>query len=414
MKCITVLLDGASDRSYKELNNMTPLQYAKTPNLDTIAGQSQCGLMTPLKEGLSLGTDLAHLLLFGYELKDYPNRSIIDAVGEGLTLNEDTLYLRSSFASVSRDKGYLLSSRFTPDFSDEEVLAVIDDLCMVIDGYSFECIHSYDSHGFVLVKGPFISDQISDSDPFRINQYVMKVEGFENDEKKVKEFCHVINKYIKRSYEILNEHYVNKNRLKEGKLPANIIMTKWAGLAQSLESFYIKNGMKGLLLGQSKLLMGLANYLSLDYKNYDSFDQAIDLALDSSADYIHLHTKDPDTASHKKDPFLKVAALEALDKTLEKLLNFDGLLIVTSDHSTPSSGQAIHSGESVAFMAKGTYVRVDDVQHFNEIACSKGSIKLHSSEFMTYIINATDRGSMYHLRQGSKKRHYILNEVNPL
>ncbi len=414
MKCITVLLDGASDRSYKELDYKTPLQYAHTPNLDQLARKSQCGLMTPLKEGVALGTDLAHFLLFGYPLESYPNRSIIDAIGEGIEMKGNELYLRCSFATVKKDEGFLIESRFTPALSDEEIQLILPELTLEINDYSFRCVHSYDSHGFIIIKGPYLSKNISDSDPFRTHQYVMRVEPYESEEYPLVSLCDAINEYIKKSYDILNEHQVNKMRTEKKLLPSNIILTKWAGMYNHLESFYEKNGMKGLLLGQSKLLNGLADYLNLTYLSYSSFEEAIHLALTSDYDYIHLHTKDPDTASHKKNPYLKVESLEAIDRLLDPLLDFEGLLVVTSDHSTPCSGNAIHSGESVAFMATGDYIRRDAVKEFNEIACANGSVFLTASDFMTYILNASDRGAMYHLRQGTKKRHFVLNDVHRL
>lgn len=113
MKTITLLLDGVGDRSYEVLGGKTPLQYANTPNLDKLAVTSQCGLMMPHKLGCSLGTDLAHFLLFGYEMKEYPGRAVIDAIGEKHNLDKDTLVLRTSFATVEKKDGYYLKNRFT-------------------------------------------------------------------------------------------------------------------------------------------------------------------------------------------------------------------------------------------------------------------------------------------------------------
>ncbi len=140
------------------------------------------------------------------------------------------------------------------------------------------------------------------------------------------------------------------------------------------------------------------------------------MALESKYDYVHLHTKDPDVASHKKDPLKKVKALEAIDRLIGPLVEFEGLLIVTADHSTPcAGGKMIHSGETVPFMAMGQHVRRDRVKHFNEIDCGLGSISLTAKDFMKYIQNATDRGgNLYHLRAGRKRRNYIPRTVNKL
>lgn len=407
MKCITLLLDGASDRSYKELGNQTPLQYAQLPNLDKIALNAQSGLMTPLSEGVILGTDLAHFLMFGYKPHEYPNRSIIDAVGEDLVIAGNELYLRCSIATVIKEEGYKILERFTPELSDEEIIELASSLNKEINGYSFKFIHSYDSHGFIVIKGPYISSDISDSDPFRKDKHVMEVLPFEKDFIDLEMLSSTINEYLKYTYDVLSVHNVNKKRADQGYSPGNMILTKWAGVYHHVESFKKRNGLRGVLIGQSKLLKGLASYIGMDYYHYDDFSDAVQYALKCDYDYVHLHTKDPDTASHKKDPYLKVKALEAIDYKIRPLLSFEGLLIVTSDHSTPCSGVTIHSGESIAFMARGEFVRVDKVSHFDEISCSQGSIFINASDYMNYIINATDRGCLFHLRQGKKKRHFI-------
>jgi len=409
MKCITLLLDGASDRSYSILDDKTPLAYANTPNLDRLARQGQCGLLTPYSEGVQLGTDLAHFLMFGYKINQYPNRSIIDAIGEVLNPQDGRLYLRCSFAQVIKDCGFKLQHRFVPGLSDEEIASFIDELSMTIDGYDFECIHSYDSHGFVVISGENLSDELSDSDPFSHN-YVMAVEAFETEAEHVKTLAIAVNKFIRHSYDFLHNHSINKDRVN----PVNIVMTKWAGIYKEVPTFEQVNGMKGVLVGHSKLLKGLADYVGLDFYYYETFDEAVTYALSCDYEYVHLHTKGPDEASHKKDPKLKVSVLEEIDHQIKDLLDFEDLLIVTSDHSTPCTGQTIHSGESVAFMASGPYIRRDDVLLFDEISCSKGSLRLEAKDFMNYIINSTDQGILYHLRQGKTKRNYKIKNVNRL
>jgi 2,3-bisphosphoglycerate-independent phosphoglycerate mutase len=285
---------------------------------------------------------------------------------------------------------------------------------MDIDGYKFEVIHSYDSHCFITIKGIGLSDQISDSDPFYVQQYVMAVEAFETNLAAAHFTADLLNKYLKKAYDILTHHEINEKRRVKGLELANMLLSKWAGMLKPVEPFYKRNGMKGLLLGQSRLLEGISMYLNLEYNAYNTFEEGVQMAIESTAEYVHLHTKAPDSASHEKDPMSKVAVFESIDKQLEPLVNFRGLLVVTADHSTPCSGQAIHSGESVPFMARGEYIRRDDVFEYNEVACSRGSVMLTAKDFMHYIHNATDQGGLYHLRAGNKWRNYRVRTVNKL
>jgi len=405
MKVITLLLDGVGDRTYEVLDHQTPLQYAKTPNLDKLAKKAQCGLMTPLSIGASLGTDLAHFILFNYSLEEYPTRTIIDAYGENINFKTQDLLLRASFAKVDKkDDGYYIRERFIEKQNKKNIAELINIFNREKNGYTFEVLHSYDSHCFLKISGSHLSASVSDSDPFYSDQYVMKVEPFESETIESRETAGLINDYLKENYDLLSR----KN------LSCNFLLTKWAGKDKVVEPFKSKTGMSGLMLGQSKLLEGIATLTNMKYEAYTKFNDAVEKALKAKEDYVHLHTKKTDTASHSKNVHEKVKVIEAIDKMLEPLLVFDGLLIVTADHSTPCAGDMIHSGETVPFMAIGGYIRRDKVKKFNEIDCSLGSIQLKGSEFIDYINNARDQGKLYHLRSGKKHSNFIKKEVNKL
>ncbi len=405
MKVITLLLDGVGDRTYEELNHQTPLQYANTPNLDLLAEKAQCGLMTPLSIGASLGTDLAHFILFNYSLEEYPTRTIIDAYGEKINFDKDDLLLRASFAQVDkRVDGYYIKERFIEKQNEKVVKELIEIFNRTKNGYNFEVIHSYDSHCFLKIKGSGLSASVSDSDPFYSNQFVMKVEPFESERKESQQTADTINEYLKENYTLLTQK----------DLPCNFLLTKWAGIDKAVEPFKSKTGMSGLILGKSKLLEGIATLTNMSYKAYDTFAEGIEKALLAEEEYVHLHTKETDTASHSKNVHEKVRVIEAIDEKLKPLLSFDGLLVVTADHSTPCSGEMIHSGESVPFMAVGGYIRRDLVEKFNEIDCSLGSVQLRGNEFIDYINNARDEGKLYHLRAGKKHSNFIKRDINKL
>lgn len=405
MKAITILLDGVGDRTYEELDNQTPLQYANTPNLNRLAKKAQCGLMVPLAIGVSLSTDLAHFIMFNYSLDEYPTRTIIDAYGERIPFKNDDLLLRASFARVEkRSDGYFINERFIERQNNKEINDLINIFNREKNGCIFEVIHSYDSHCFLKISGNDLSDDISDSDPFYANQYVMAVESFESDTQRSKYTAELLNNYLKENYDLLTK----KNK------KCNFLLTKWAGKDKEIKTFKEKTGMSGLILGKSKLLKGIAKLTEMNYEHYDSFSEGIHKAISAKEDYVHLHTKTTDTASHTKNVYKKVEAIESIDKDLVGLNAFDGLLIITADHSTPCAGEMIHSGESVPFMAIGKYVRRDQVNQFNEIDCSRGNIHLRGNEFIDFINNARDEGKLYHLRSGKTHKNFINRDINKL
>ena len=92
MKYIIVLTDGMADRPLKEINNKTPMQAAKTPNIDSIVKRSLQGIVDSIPDGMDPGSDVANLSIMGYDpIRYYTGRSSIEAAGIGLTLKLPTL-----------------------------------------------------------------------------------------------------------------------------------------------------------------------------------------------------------------------------------------------------------------------------------------------------------------------------------
>lgn len=177
--------------------------------------------MTVLREGLALGTDLAHFILFGYEISQYPSRSIIDALGEKIAIDKEAIYLRCSIANVTYTDHYRIHSRFVEDFNSDQAQAIKAVLDYEDDHYKYQWIHSYDAHGFLEIKGDNLSKDISDSDPFYIDTDVLAVEPYETDSKESVLLSNHLNAYLKRAYTLLSDHEINIERKKIGLPAAN-------------------------------------------------------------------------------------------------------------------------------------------------------------------------------------------------
>ena len=108
-KILLAIADGVGDRPCEILDWNTPLQYARTSNLDQLAANGSCGIMDLYHAGIPVGTDLGHLILFGYGLEDYPGRGPIEAFGDGMELIGGDIAFRCNFATV--DHQGLISDR---------------------------------------------------------------------------------------------------------------------------------------------------------------------------------------------------------------------------------------------------------------------------------------------------------------
>ena len=94
MKLLYIVIDGMGDLPNKDLGNKTPLEAAKTPNLDELAKNGQTGLMYSVRKGVAPESDVAVISLLGYDPFKYSTgRGIIEAVGAGIALKDGDLAL---------------------------------------------------------------------------------------------------------------------------------------------------------------------------------------------------------------------------------------------------------------------------------------------------------------------------------
>lgn len=416
MKTVLVILDGLGDRPQKELGGKTPLEAAYTPNLDKLCLHAETGMMIPYIQGLPLGTEVAHFILFGYDVEDFPGRGIVNAMSRGFELEDDAVYMVSSWASVEEKGGLAIKERWAKDLSIDDVAELKKSLPSSVGDISFEWDSSLIPHGVLKLEGDSVSSQISDSDPFYDNSYVMEVEPYENDTEAARNTAEALNEYLRLAYHSLKNNPVNKRRKEQGMLPANFLLTKWAGRKPKLMSFEDMHGMKACMVGSGKLMLGISKLIGSDYFDYKKdFEAGVQMAVSTDYEFVHLHTKETDEAAHTKNPWNKVRALEEIDGKLDRLveaaLNEEILLVVTGDHTTPSSGSMIHSGEPVPIMFVGKNVRVDDVVTFGERSCSRGSLRMQGSDLMQMVLNFTDKAQFYNFRAGSRKINHIPKHI---
>lgn len=414
-KCILILLDGLGDRSYEELNDLTPLQAARTPALDRLAREGANGLYHAARLGQALPSENAHFSLFGYDLKAFPGRGALEALGAGIALTPGTVAVLAHFVSVTESpEGMLLLIDGKPDASDNELQV----LFQTVEHFETENtrIRLHPTHGFrgILTLDGSVAPFITDSDPIekgRLLTAVLPWQAFADDRSSVNT-ANDLEAYLRWAYRALSRHPQNKIRRKKGRLPLNALVTQRAGQLKEISAFEQAYGLRGLSIASGLIYHGLASYLRMDVRKVTDSDdpgndlaERLEMAMESLTDYdfIHVHTKMPDVAGHTKNPLFKKQVIEDLDKGIgrlvERLVNDPELLVVvTADHSTPSAGPLIHSGEAVPLIFCGPGVRRDAVRHYDEISTACGALgPVRGKELMYLIVNHLDRAKLHGL-----------------
>src|SRR5713226_9822077 len=97
-----VVVDGAGDR---EGNSPTPLEAARTPNLDKLASVGTLGLLYTVGRGVAPESDAGVFSLLGYDpLSTHLARGVIEALGSDVAFENGDLAFRAGFATVEGDR----------------------------------------------------------------------------------------------------------------------------------------------------------------------------------------------------------------------------------------------------------------------------------------------------------------------
>ncbi len=163
-KGLLLICDGMGDRPVPELENKTPLEYARTPTLDRLAREGECGLMDPIAPGIRAGSDTAHLAILGYDpYKVYQGRGPFEALGIGMEVRGGDVALRCNFSTV--DENWRVIDRRAGRITEGT-----RELAEAVNGVEIEGVQcffkeSVAHRGALAMRGENLSPHITDVDP---------------------------------------------------------------------------------------------------------------------------------------------------------------------------------------------------------------------------------------------------------
>jgi len=372
MKGILIILDGIGDLPIKVLGNKTPLEAANTPNLDFFSTRGELGYMYPVKPGFVPESDEAIVSIFGNDLIS-STRGQLEARGGGIKLTRGDLALRVNFATIDNlKKGNILDRRAGRTLTNEEAEVLANALDKIKLPCKFDFISTLQHRAVLIFRGGF-SDNILGND----STYI---QGKSEDADKIR-FCkpidddensqytsNIVNEFLEKAYEVLNNHPVNKERIKKGLMPANYLLARGPGIEPPKLKVYkswVSPSYMPLEIGFSQLSgMSVFAFEYPKLKGFDAYDNLWDglkkackfnikilKKTHKNFDYAYIHLKETDLPGHDNKPAEKVAMIEFIDKNLfgflRKFVPPKGInLLVTSDHSTPCNLKR-HSSDPV-------------------------------------------------------------------
>lgn len=380
MKYLVVLCDGMADYPIEELDGKTPLEYANTPTMDSLAKKSYVGLVKTVQDGMKPGSDVANLSVLGYNPEVYyTGRSPLEAGSIGIDMKPTDVSLRCNLVTLSEEPNYqdkTILDYCADDISTDEAEILIKYLAEKLNSEEFQFYNGV-SYRHCLIWNNGTLDIGTLTPPHDITGKPIKnyVPTHKNAQK--------LYDLMIKSYDLLKDHPVNKARIEKGLRPANSIWLWGEGVRANLDNFKDKYGLKGSMISAVDLLKGIGKFSGMNVVKVDGATGYLDTNFDGKAqaginefkngqDFVYIHVEAPDECGHRNEMMNKVKAISTIDeKILKPVVEYlqstgeDFKVLVTPDHATPIALRT-HTNDPIPFFIYDSTKNVQGVDGFCE------------------------------------------------
>lgn len=401
MKYVVVLYDGMADYPVPALDGKTPMEVAKKPNMDFLASKGEVGLVRTVAKGLKPGSDVANMSVMGFDpMKYYTGRSPLEVASIGIDMSPSDVSLRTNLVTLSQDdlpyEQKTIEDYCADDISTEEASVLIEEVQKQLgtDEFTFYKGVSY-RHCLIWKNGTTELGKMTPPHDITgkvITEYLSTSEN-----------AKPLIEMMKKSYDILKDHPINLERIKNGKRPANSIWLWGEGKRPALAPFEKIFGIKGSVVSAVDLIKGIGGCAEMEVADVDGATGYIDTNFEGKAkaglellernDLVYIHFEAPDECGHRNEPENKVRAIEMIDERVLPIL-FDGLkkyddykIMILPDHPTPIVTRT-HASDPVPYLIYHKNDEKNGVSSINEkTAEATGVFIEHGPDIMKHFLN---------------------------
>ena len=391
MKYAICVGDGMADFPVPDLDGLTPLEYAKTPGMDSIAAMGCVGRVQTVPDGLPPGSDVANMSLMGYDAgKYYQGRAPIEAASMGVSLKVNETAFRCNFVTLQNGTMADYSAGHIETGVARKLLEQVQEKL----GNKRMRFYPGVSYRHLLVIADVPEGKLDCTPPHDIsgkhwNQHVPRGAGAEE-----------LLSIMDRARAILSEAAANKALVGKGKLPATDIWLWGQGRAMKFPSMMERYGITGSVISAVDLVQGLGVLAGLTVRKVagatgylgTNYAGKVEAALSAlrEQDFVFIHVEAPDETSHEGSLHKKIQAIEEFDgnivvEILKMKNEFKDLrILVLPDHATPVSLKT-HHAMPVPFAVCGPGVKNGDAAVYSEKTAAGSPVISAMALFETFI-----------------------------
>ena len=361
-KILLAVIDGLGGLPHPRTGK-TELETAVLPNLDALASSADCGLISPSGPGITPGSGPAHLALFGYDPWRYRiGRGALSALGLGLDFRAGDVAARLNFCTLDRE-GRIADRRAgrIPTGTSRRLCSILEQVRL--PGIEI-CVRAEKEHRACAVfRGEGLEDEVTDSDPQATGVPPRPLEARGPGSLRM---VQVASEFLRQARDLLAP-----------EKPANMVLVRGFGCYPQVPHMADVYGLRALALAGYPMYRGVAAAAGMDAVDAGpDLESACRVLKENfpAYDFAYLHFKKTDSAGEDRAFDKKVDLLQEVDAFIPRLLELKSdVLIVTGDHSTPSTMGA-HSWHPVPCLLSSPWVIADAASRFSERGCRGGSL----------------------------------------
>jgi 2,3-bisphosphoglycerate-independent phosphoglycerate mutase len=359
VKYIILQGDGMADYPIESLGGKTPLEAARTPNMDWLAQRGVYGLAHVIPEGFPPGSDVGNMSIMGYDPAVYhTGRSPLEAASMGVALGPKDIAFRCNLVTLRGNGAETIMEDFTSGhITTEEASEIIADLGRQLGGDGIEFFPGVSYRHLMVWRNGL--EKMTTTPPHDITDqktagYMPEGEGADR-----------LLKLMQASHAVLTSHPVNQKRRANDKRAATTIWLWGQGRAPQLPPLTKRFGITGGVISAVDIIHGLGVYAGLERVEVPGITGFLDTNFVGKGEYgvralekhdlVFIHVEATDEAGHMGDVKAKIQALEDFDeKVVGTVLKGmaprdDYRILLMPDHPTACALKT-HVSEPVPFV----------------------------------------------------------------
>ncbi len=387
-KYVILLMDGSADYPVERMGGLTPLNVARTPNLDKLVAAGRMGTLATVPEGMTPDSAVANLAVLGYDPRTtYQGRGVLEAASLGVELAPDDVAMRCNLIGIEDGAIFDHSSGH---IHSEEAYELLDAVQEELGGNGVEFHRGISYRHLTVLRGAEYDPRMEFWPPHdHVGKPISECDIIPTHED-AEPTAALLNMLQNESRKVLADHPVNLARRAKGQREAASIWFWAAGRKPTMATLKDRFGISGAVISAVDLIHGLGRYAGMTSMHVEGATGLFDTNYEGKAaaalkaledhDLVFVHVEGPDESGHARDLGLKIHCIESIDSRLLSHVvagveerGHKTVFGVLPDHLTPVE-RGDHVGEPVPVMICDPDREADGVGHFDENGGREGSL----------------------------------------